>query len=62
MTVGDLPGGPLGRSAALIGPAEQRLDDGPSVVGEVGRVAWSGPGNLQASRWSWMPGSYSDDR
>ncbi|MBA2616927.1 MAG: recombinase family protein [Rubrobacter sp.] len=47
--VRDVPLRPLRRTATLFGRGEQRFEDGPLLVGEVGRVARWGQDGLRAS-------------
>ena len=47
--VRDVPVRPLRRTATLLGRREQRFEDGPLLVGEVGRVVRWGHDGLRAS-------------
>ena len=56
------PVGPFGRSAESFGPTEQRFEDSPLSVGEVGRVARWEHGGLWASGFLRTSACYSDAR
>jgi hypothetical protein len=58
-----VPSGPLLLPiCAFFGPAKQRFEQDPLLVGEVARVAPWGYGSLPLSGRSWTSASYPHDR